>query len=90
MENINSILRFCNAYELIKEASGFDLSELSEEETDFLESMNEYECFSFYLINDETVVVCDGFSGDVSGNAMNIEDFTRETINYVLESCRED
>lgn len=90
MENIKTILHFNNAYELLEEIGDIEiLSELSEDETDFLRSINDYEPLSFFLLNDDTVIICDSINGDVSGHSMSIQDFQRETINYVKESCGE-
>ena len=87
-ENIKSILHFSNAYELLEDAGDIEiLSELSEEEEDFLRSIDDYEPLSFFLINDDTVIICDSINGDASGHPMSIQDFQRETINYVKESC---
>lgn len=89
-ENIKSIMHFENVYELFEEIADYEtMQELTAEETDFLQSLNDYEPLSFFLINDVVIIVCDSINGDKSGHPAKVEDFISETLDYIRENCYE-
>ena len=91
MDKIKSISAFDSAYELLLFVNGNEFSltedfELSEDELDMLKSLNDYEYFKFFLINENTVICCESY-GDVSGTPMTWEEFCESTISYVKENA---
>lgn len=86
MNTIKSIKSFESCYDLL--SYDYDLSEfLTEEEIDVLRYVDDYEPVSFYLINGDTVIVCDNYSGDLSGDIMAEEDFLHNMIEYAKENA---
>lgn len=88
-ENIKSIKAFSEAYDLIEYVIGEDEINdvLSGDEIDYLRHMNDFECFQFFLINDDSVIVSDGINGDISGNAESFDDFWKSTREWVKENA---
>ena len=80
---INSIVKYDSSYDLITEEC--DTTELSSEEIDCLEMVNEFDPVCYYLINDEIVVICDSITGMKSGTEMNLEEFFHNVIDYIRE-----
>lgn len=86
MNTIKSIKSFESCYDLL--SYDYDLSEfLTEEEIDVLRYVDDYEPVSFYLINGDTVIVCDNYSGDLSGDVMTEEEFLHRMIEYAKENA---
>ena len=80
---INSIVKYDSSYDLImEECSTIDLTP---EEIDCLEMVNEFDPVCYYLINDEIVVVCDSITGTKSGTEMNLDEFFQNVIDYIRE-----
>ena len=88
MESIKSISAFDSAYDLLEYVYGTDDIEngLSADEVEYLKSLNDYDYFKFFLLNDETVIVTESF-GDVSGIPMLLHEFRENTISYVKENA---
>ena len=88
MENIKSIYNFETSYQLLSETFGVDVfDDLSEDERNFLECVDDFESVTFYVVNDDTVIVCDSMSGDVSGNPVPLEEFKRNLFNMAREEA---
>lgn len=87
-ENIKSICAFDSAYDLLEFVYGTDEIEdgLSDDQIDCFKSLNDYEYFKFFLLNDSVVIVAESF-GDISGVPMKIYEFYKNTIDYVRESA---
>ena len=90
MKNIKSICHYGCAYDLILDYYGrdefFDCA-LTEEQEDFLRCVDDYESFTFYVVNDDTVLVCDSISGAVIGSAVSLEEFKRNMIELASEEA---
>lgn len=84
--NIKSISAFDSAYDLIDYVERIETLGLSDDEIDYLASINDYDGFSFFLVNGDTVIISDYF-GDVSGSAMSYDEFRKNTIEYVRENA---
>lgn len=86
MNTIKSIKSFESCYDLL--SYDYDLSEfLTEEEIDVLRYVDDYEPVSFYLVNGDTVIVCDNYSGDISGDIMTEEEFLHNMVEYAKENA---
>lgn len=87
-ENIKSISAFDSAYDLLEYVYGTDELEngLSADELDYLKSLNDYDYAKFFLLNENTVIITENF-GDVSGSAMALHEFYKETLDYVKENA---
>ncbi len=87
-EDIKSISAFESAYSLLEYVYGTEELEsgLSADEVDCLKRLNDYEYLTFFLINENTVIVTEGY-GDVSGSAMALNEFYKETLDYVKENA---
>lgn len=85
MESINKINAFCSAYALLDYVYGVFLDDsFSSDEIDYLQNMDDYNDFTFFLFDDEKVIVTE--SGYVSGTPMDVDDFLKETMSYVKEN----
>ena len=84
--NIKSIKHFHSAYELIDYMECIGSLGFSDDEIDYLASINDYDDFGFFLINGDTVIISDYF-GDVSGSAMSYDEFLKNTLEYVKENA---
>ena len=90
MDTIKSLKAFSEAYDLIEYVIGEPEIEsvLSSDEIDYLKHMNDFECFQFFLLNDDFVLVSDGINGDViSENAEGFDDFWKSTVEWVKENA---
>ena len=86
MNTIKSIKSFESCYDLL--SYDYDLSEfLTEGEIDVLRYVDDYEPVSFYLVNGDTVIVCDNYSGDLSGDIMTEEEFLHNMVEYAKENA---
>ena len=86
MNTIKSIKSFESCYDLL--SYDYDLSEfLTEEEVDVLRYVDDFEPVSFYLVNGDTVIVCDNYSGDLSGDIMTDEEFLHNMVEYAKENA---
>ena len=78
MKNIKNICHYDSSYELLSETFGDDIfDELTEDEREYLECVDDYEGMSFYVVNEDTVLCCDS-NGDVIGNPACLEEFKRD------------
>ena len=93
--NIKSISAFDSAYDLILHIYGCDQGNsaslakdinLTDDQMDFLQCLNDYDYMKYFLINDKIVIVADS-DGEVSGVSMPYKDFCSETIAYVKENA---
>lgn len=93
--NIKSISAFDSAYDLILHVYGCDHGNsaplakdinLTDDQMEFLQALNDYEYFKFFLLNDKIVIVADS-DGEISGEPMPYRDFCSETIEYVRENA---
>ncbi len=84
--NIKSISAFDSAYDLIDYVECIESLGLSDDEIDYLASINDYDGFGFFLVNGDTVIISDYF-GDVSGSAMSYDEFLKNTLEYVRENA---
>ena len=90
MENIKTIKHFDSAYALLDYVYGDGLKDhTTEKERGFLQGMNDLESFGFYLVNDDFVIVAEGYFGEVNGNVETTKEFFENTINYVHEEMTE-
>jgi len=86
MNNIESIKHYESSYDLLMEEYDADIMEaLTEDEKDYLRSVDDYEGVSFFLVNGDTVFVCDRIVGGVEGWPVPLEDFARNALDYVRE-----
>ena len=78
---ITSIYRYNSAAELIMETFGDDvLDGLTDDERDFVMHADDYDPVSLYLLNVDTVAICDGIFGDVMGDLVSVEDFLSSVL----------
>ena len=87
---IESIQHYGSTYELLDEFCDCEvLLDLSEDERHALQHVDDFEGLTFYVINSETVIVCETF-GTIEGDEMTVDDFTRNAIEYVKEWCKDE
>ena len=85
MKNIKNIHHYDSSYELLSETFGDDIfDELTEDEREYLECVDDYEGMSFYVVNGDTVLCCDSL-GDVVGNPVALEEFRRTLFDLARE-----
>ena len=85
MENIKNIVKYDSFFELITDAAPELLRVVSDEMKQALEGFDDYESIVYYLINDETVLCADSVNGDISGNAMTIQEIFFQTVEYCAD-----
>ena len=61
--------------------TGFDVDQ---ETKDWIRGIDDFECFAYTVIDNETVIVSDSINGDIIGQQP-IKDFMTETLNYIRE-----
>ena len=84
METIKNIKVYHDLFELFDEnTTREEWDALSDGIKHALEFMDAFESFEYALINYDTVLVLE--SGDVSGEPQPLEEFKKETINYIIE-----
>ena len=80
--SFESIEHFSTAADLIREYSETDIDiELME----YIDSLDDYESFDYFVIDGETVIVTEGLCGTASGVPLPVEEFIQNTVDY----CRE-
>ena len=85
-KSISAISAFSSAYELIENVDDYTLKkDYSEEEIDFLRGLNDYDPMRFFLVNYDYVIVCEDWSGNVSGEVMTFDEFFSQTMAYVRD-----
>ena len=88
MNTIKSIVAFNSSYELLEYVFGKEEIEtgLSADQICYFKSFEDFEGMRYFLLNDDSVMVCECFSGDSSGEIMKVDDYFRETISWVKEN----
>lgn len=85
MKNIKNIHHYESSYDLLSDTFGDDVfDELTEDEREYLECVDDYEGMSFYVVNEDTVLCCDS-NGDVVGNPVALEEFRRTLFDLARE-----
>lgn len=74
MNKIKNIKVYSSAYELLSESDPAMFPCLVDGMTEFFEHFDDFESYKYFLVDDETVIPCDGINGDVLGDPMTIED----------------
>lgn len=88
MQDIKTINYYSSSYDVISENFGYDVfEELTDDEKLFLQCADDYESFSFHVINNELVYVCDSISGDIIGSPVTLEDFKDNLFKYAREEA---
>ena len=86
LENITSLKHYDSSYDLLMEEHDPDVMDaLTDDERGFLQSVDDYEGVSFFLINGDTVLVCDRVMGWKEGTPVSLEDFAQNVIGYARE-----
>lgn len=79
---VKTLQHFSCAYDLLMEDCDVEIMEaLNDDERDFLRHVDDFDPVAYYLINGDTVVVCDSITGDIMGDPMNIMSFW-EAMSY--------
>ena len=90
MINLERIKHYSSSYDLIMEEYDPEVTEaLTEDEKDYLTHVDDYEWVSFFLVNGDTVYVCDRVLGGIEGEPVSLEDFAQNVLNYVREEVQE-
>ena len=85
-ESIRSISAFSSAWEVLEDyVSDRRLSDLTADEREALQHVDDFESYSYYVLNGHTVIVCDSITGDVIDSAT-INNFFVSTLRYVIEA----
>lgn len=80
---IDNIQHFSTAADVVREYSETDIDiELME----YIDSLDDYESFDYFVIDGETVIVTEGLCGAVSGNPLPVEEFIQNTVDYAAEN----
>lgn len=80
---IDNIQHFSTAADVVREYSDSDIdSELME----YIDSLDDYESFDYFVIDGAAVIVTEGLCGTVSGNPLPVEEFIQNTIDYAAEN----
>ncbi len=80
--SFENIQHFSTAADVVREFSDTDIDI---ETMEYIDSLDDYESFDYFVIDGETVIVTDGIFGTVSGVPLPVEEFIQNTIDY----CRE-
>lgn len=89
-KSIKSIEKYMSSYDLLTEHVYWDVIEnMTEEEKDVLRHIDDFECSSFYVIDDCVVLVCDDITGDVIGEPVSVADFVDSVLSAVREQIEE-
>ena len=84
MKDIRTIYNYDSSFGLLLETFGPDVfDDLTPDEREYVQCIDEYEGLTYYVINDDTVLVCDSASGAVLGNPVALEEFKRDAFDYV-------
>lgn len=85
-EKIESISSFNSAWEVMEAYVSVNrLSDLTREEREAMQTFDSLESYSYYVINNHVVIVCDSITGDVINKAA-INNFFVSTLRYVIEA----
>ena len=90
MKNIKSICNYSSSYDLIRDYYGRDVfydAALTDEQEEYLQYVDDYESVTFYVINDDTVLICDSISGDVIGDPVCLEEFKQNMFELAMEEA---
>lgn len=86
---IKTLQHFSCAYDLLMEDCDVEVMEgLTEDQRDFLRHVDDFEPVTYFLLNWDTVIICDSISGDVMGEPMSILSFWEAMGYEYAESCR--
>ena len=76
MEEIKSISAYRDAYTLIDENCYKLIDGISEDVKEELQHVDDFEPYTYYIVNDKAVILCDSISGDKYTSYETIEEFT--------------
>lgn len=80
---MDNIQHFSTAADVVREYSDSDIdSELME----YIDSLDDYESFDYFVIDGAAVIVTDGICGTVINAPQPIDEFTQTTIDYAAEN----
>lgn len=88
-ENIfnNTLYQYKAAYDVIQEwAPAETLNALTSDELINLSCIDDYEYFSYYVIDGKTVYIVDGLDGGNIISASTLDFYINETIKYITET----
>ena len=86
MTSLFNILAFYSGFRLIRFIQPELLENLSSDEKEAMEAINEYDDFVFYLVNLNQIVVVDELSGNVSGFYSSVKELFNQLMDFVRET----
>ena len=89
MEKIKSISCYDSAYDLLNKADPSIFPCFENDMETYFEHFDDFEGMQYFLINDETVLITDGgFSGNVIGDPVTVEELYQNILDSYFESIR--
>lgn len=88
-ENIfnNTLYQYKSAYDVIQEwAPAEKLNSLTDDQLLTLSCIDDYEYFSYYVMDGKTIYICDGLDGGNIISASTLDFYINETIEYITET----
>lgn len=85
MEKINNIMHYSSAWDVFDEnTTRAQWEAIPEDVREALHHVDDFEPYSYVLVNTDTVYVVDSINGDVL-NTESLKEFMQHTIEYITE-----
>lgn len=86
----NTIYKYDHAFKVFQEWTPAEkLNSLTDEQLLTLSCIDDYEYFSYYVMDGKTIYICDGPDGGNIISASTLEFYIDETIKYIKENTEE-
>lgn len=86
----NTLYRYTTAYDVIQEWTPAEkLNRLTNKELLELSCVDDYEYFSYYVMDGKTIYICDGLDGGNIISASTLDFYIDETIKYIKENAED-